>query len=568
MRENEVIGAFRSVSFPVKCVVLMFGLVLCSDLTEAAVLNFSLQRISTSTVNDWMQDACDAQRTGYIPIDPLLPWTFRWTFNGPDANGGLGGHFYNGSREGRTVTGDGKIYVPATSFGVYALTLSSGIVAWHFAGSTVNATPAYDPVTRCVYAGGADGVLYKLNAANGTVEGTYNAGSPINRSILIVSPHVFCVSDNGALHKVHTQTMVREWRYDGGGPIATPPAYSAVRDVIVYVTNDLYVHCVNNADGARRWRVKPTPHTAGFPYEFDGMWPVIADGHGVVFVRMRLEHGAQVEELNLRTNAQIRVWLQNNPAKKNLFALDLDTGAEKFIPAVLYGAVEDNIAPDPRTGHQPYGDIGTVPVIKRFPDGTEVAYQPFRSWDVWESGYTTPWNAHLGEMVLDSTTVPGYVAGDLRYVGMERIGESYIAINDELCPITVAGNTVFHAHWGATESIRITDRSASKGDRLANHFSFVRNPTIIRALAQCNDKNLATRWTTCGLTSATDGRWWGGPGWWVYWNVVEPPGPKTSIPQTYSAGLLPRYAYVNGQYIVIQGNGGDIFVMQHSGVVP
>jgi hypothetical protein len=33
----------------------------------------------------------------------------------------------------------------------------------------------------------------------------------------------------------------------------------------------------------------------------------------------------------------------------------------------------------------------------------------------------------------------------------------------------------------------------------------------------------------------------------------------------YSAGFQARYTYVSGGLIVIQGNGGDLLVLRHSG---
>ncbi len=67
---------------------------------------------------------------------------------------------------------------------------------------------------------------------------------------------------------------------------------------------------------------------------------------------------------------------------------------------------------------------------------------------------------HMGEMVLDDTTVPGLVAGDLRFVDFPN---SYVNITDEQTPFTMAGDTLFHAHWGASDSVKIVDRSAGKG---------------------------------------------------------------------------------------------------------
>ncbi|MBZ0288651.1 MAG: PQQ-binding-like beta-propeller repeat protein, partial [Anaerolineae bacterium] len=305
------------------------------------------QSAAPSVTHEWTQDAHDAQRTGYTLEEPTEPWSLLWTWNGPDSSGGTGGHTYNAPDEARTVTGGSYVYVPAGSKGLYALGKKDGKQGWNITAPAFNATPAYDPSTGYLYAGGADGKLYKIDTRTGTVAGTYTAGNPLNKSVLLVGSFAYVVTDNGQLHKVNTSTMASAWVYASNAAIATPPSYSASRDAIVYATNDLYVHAVNNADGKGKWRVKPTPNTAGFPNEFDGYWPVIAEQHGIVFVRMRINHDAGLwggpgkSGMYPNSNAETRAFLQSKPELKNLFALSLDNGTEAFIPAVGYGGVED-----------------------------------------------------------------------------------------------------------------------------------------------------------------------------------------------------------------------------------
>ncbi|MEP6985370.1 MAG: PQQ-binding-like beta-propeller repeat protein, partial [Chloroflexota bacterium] len=506
---------------------------------------------------EWTQDAHDAQRSGYSAEEPLEPWSLLWTWNGPDANGGTSAHLYNAPREAHTVTGGANIYVPAGSKGIYGLDKRTGKQVWNVASTSFNATPAYDVNSGQVLAGGADGQLYKINAATGSVTATYKAGSPINKSVLIMGAFAYVVTDSGQLHKVNISSMTAAWVYSANAPIATPPSYSASRDAIIYATNDLYVHAVKNTDGTAKWRVKPTPNTAGFPNQFDGYWPVIAEQHGIVFLRMRLDHdkglwgGPGAKGIYPNTNAETRTFLQSNPGLKNLFALSLDTGAEAFVPAVGYGGVENLV------NGVPYLDEGPVPVVKVLPGNIEVAYMVFRN------GQSAPpdgrWDSNMGEMVLDNTTIPGLAAGDLRFVNFSN---STMKVTDEQTPFTMAGDSLFRAHWGASESIRITNRASNLGLTYASPITTTAHPTVVRREQTCANFNAITHLTTCGLTLFSDGRFWTGPGWWVYWNVLDPPTPASSA---YSQGILPRYTYVSDGLIVVEGNGGDLFVMKHSG---
>jgi outer membrane protein assembly factor BamB len=517
--------------------------------------------IRTGSPTEWTQDAHDAQRTGYIAEEPLLPWTLLWTWNGPDESGGIGGHFYDAPREARTITGGNHVYVPAGDNGLYALTKEEGRQAWRITATSFLSAPAYDPATGHLYAGGWDGQLYKIDASTGQILNTYSTGGILNKSVLIVPGFAYVVTQSGDLHKINTASMSGEWVYRAGSDVATPPAYSSIKGLLVYVTADLYVHAVRDADGSSQWRVKPTPHPARSPYTFDGYWPVIAEQHGVVFVRMNLgihamwsgpitgEWGAGVFPM---TNTEIRAFLQgNNGIHKNLFALNLDDGREKFIPAVGYGGVEgwDN--------GETILETGPVPVVKLLPDGSEVAYTHFRN------GQGNPqdgrWDSHMGEMVLDDYTVPGLVAGDMRFVDFH---DAYVIITDEQGPVTMAGNTLFHAHWGASESTLILDRSHLKGLSYSDPISSEKIPTVIRRIQSTPGYNPHTHWTTSGLTLFGDTRFWPPPGWWVYWNVLDPPTPTRSA---YSGGILPRYTYVSDGFVIVEGNGGDLFVLRHSG---
>ncbi len=130
-----------------------------------------IQSVSAANNSDWTQEGHDAQRTGFTLEEPKEPWSLAWTWNGPDSNGGTGGHFYNAPQDARTVTGGGNLYVPAGASGLYALRQSDGGQAWRLTNSAFNATPAYDPAAGYLYAGGADGKLYKIDGVTGNVLG-------------------------------------------------------------------------------------------------------------------------------------------------------------------------------------------------------------------------------------------------------------------------------------------------------------------------------------------------------------------------------------------------------------
>jgi outer membrane protein assembly factor BamB len=506
---------------------------------------------------EWNQDAANPQRTGYIQEEPELPWEFIWSWNGPDERGNAGNHFYDAPPEARTITGGGYVYVPAGAHGVFALFKTDGSPAWNFIEAPVNAAPAYDPNSGMLFIGGGDGTLYQVDSHTGEAVRSYPAESPINKAVLLAEGFVYVLTEIGELHKINKGDLSSEWVYRSGAGASTPPAFSSTARAVVFATDDLYLHAVDSEEGAARWRVNPSPNPARFPFTYEGYWPVISEQHKIVFFRLNLGmdglwSGPKKGQKYPNTNAEIREYLLENPHLKNLFALDIKTGEEKFIPAVGYGGVEMLVGDD-----KPELITGPVPVIKKLPEGREVAYMFFRTG---QSPHPDGrWDSHIGEMVLDDQTIPSLEAGDLRFV---RFSNSYVHIGDEQCPLTMAGDTLFHAHWGASESTRITDRSPELGLIYEDPIRSEANPVIIRRMQACNDFNPGTHWTTCGLTLYDDGRFWNGPGWWVYWDSLDPPTPSR---RAYSEGTLPRYTYVSGGLVIVQGNGGELMVFRHSG---
>jgi outer membrane protein assembly factor BamB len=527
------------------------------ELVEEAISSAALS-YQSSFLTGWHQDAGSPQRTGYTPVQPELPWELAWTWNGPDDQGKPGEHFYDAPAEGRTITGGGYIFAPAGDRGLFAVDMETGREVWNFSDAAVLAAAAYDPASGMVFAGGADGVLYKIRAKDGSISGAYSSGSPVEKALLLSGEHVYAVNQAGELHKVIIPSMQAEWVYQGGAEAAAPPALSHQHGVVVFAAADLSIHAVDASTGEARWKVYPSANPPRYPYTFSGYWPVIAEQSGVVFVRLNLGmdglwSGPGSGQKYPSTNEETRQYLQDNPELKNLFALDLLDGSEKFIPAVGFGGVE-TLTSDGK----PELETGPVPVVRRLENGHEVAYLFFRSGQV--PHLDGRWDSAVGEMVLDDVTIPGMKAGDLRFI---RWSNSYTHITDEQGPLTMAGETLFHSHWGALEQTTLSDRGDEYGHTYDAPIPSRAGPPVIRRMQACPDFDPQTHWTTCGLTLYDDGRYWNGPGWWVYWDVLDPPTPSR---RAYSEGILPRYAYVVDRYVVVQGNGGELLAFRHSGL--
>jgi outer membrane protein assembly factor BamB len=520
----------------------------------------SAGKIEDYSTLEWHQDAHDPARTGYIKEEPTQPWSLLWTWNGPDSQGGTGNHFYDAPPEARPVTGGCCVFAPAGNQGLFALQKNNGHPLWNLNITAFNAAPAYDPETGYLYAGGENGFLYKIDTRSGDIAAQYHVGSALDKALLLADGYLYAVSIDGGLHKIDLEEMTAAWVYSPSSAASTPPAYSSRYGLIIYCTSDLKVHAIDSTDGSVRWVTNPSPHAANVgAYTFAGYWPVVADNTGIVFVRMNLGisalwSGPNEGNVYPDTNRATKQYLEDNPHLQNLYALHLENGEPAFIPAVGYGGVETTEDSSKELAG------GPVPVIRRIEDGSEVAYSFFRSGQ--ENPPDGRWDSHIGEMVLNNHTIPGMEAGDLRFVHFDN---SHTHITDEQCPISMAGGTIFHAHWGASESIRITDRSTELGTTYADPIRSEPHPVIIRRMQACPSYDPVSHWTSCDLILYADGRTWKGPGWWVYWDILDPPTP---LAQAYSEGHLPRYTYVSDGLVVVSGNGGELMVFAHSGGAP
>jgi hypothetical protein len=451
------------------------------------------------------------------------------------------------------------VFAPAGKLGLYALKKTDGSVAWQFQGGTCNATPAYDPAGQSVVVGTDEGELFRLEAATGKVLGRFAAAAPLTKSMLVAGDHAFALTGTGVLQKVALSSMTAVWRYEAEAAAQTLPAFSESRGLIVFCTADLRVHGVNASDGKARWTVKPTPAMPQDGAEFTGGWPVVAERHGIVFVRLGFANidtvlwsGGGPKGKWPESNSAIRERLRAEPKRQTLFALRLDDGTPAFVPAVGPSGVED-LRDDGKPRLRPH----SFPVIKPIGE-SEVAYLQWRNGNTRDPKWDGRWDSHIGEMNLDER--PDIAVGDVRFVQFEE-HDGWARITDESCPLSMAGDTLFYAHWDVSQSARVVDRSPALGLTRTKPITTEPRPPVARHLRLPPERiNAATHWIDGGM-ALMDGRTLRGPGWWVYANELDPPTPARDA---YSEGILPRHTSVADGLIIVQGNGGDLFVLRHS----
>ncbi len=459
---------------------------------------------------EWTQHAHNAQRTNYNPSSVPTPWRWKWVWNGSNASGAIAAGKFGLPRNSQPVTGGGQVYVAAGSRGVYALDTTDGSQVWNRnPGGTINSTPAYDADTQALFVVSTNGSLYKLNASNGAMIDSFDAGASSTLPLppAIAGDRVYFSMGNAA-YAIDKNTMQQVWRYDAGSAVDTPPAYSATRDFVVVATRDLYVHAIRNSNGSRAWRTKTTVLTGGDPRGSDNNdlaevshgWPVIAEQSGVVLVKLRLDWQTLWHWNPWPTNnAAMRTNLTTTPDEQALLALDLDDGSTAFVPNIGHGGFGDG----------DYMPMGPQPVVKRFADGSEVAYVVMRGAPCLNSPCDGRWDSRLGELMLDDNSISGMSAGYVRFM------DNTFFPTDEQANLSMAGDQIFGGHWMFGIAHQITDRSASRGASGNNPITTADLPHIITSSTSCGFST--SHYCPNGLTQDGDARTIPG-GFYIYYN--------------------------------------------------
>jgi hypothetical protein len=206
--------------------------------------------------------------------------------------------------------------------------------------------------------------------------------------------------------------------------------------------------------------------------------------------------------------------------------------------------------------------IGPAPVVADLDDGSEVVYIVWRA--AGNMRGSTFWNYDGGvcEMVLDDTTAPGFSGGDCRYVEFATWQDGPI-LADAIGNLAVAGreNPVIHYYgWLAHIPWRITDRSPDRGASWDTRILAERLPGVLNRIEDgwC-EKDTDTHSCAWGLQAYCDGFYLPGSGWWVFWDVTDPPYECFSA---YSDGYKSRYTIIHNGTIYYQTNGGTIIAVR------
>lgn len=209
----------------------------------------------------------------------------------------------------QAVVGGGAVYVGCKNGRMFALDAMTGDVRWTYqAGGPILHTAGY--ANGKVLFACMDGLVYALDAADGKEAWTTESGRRygFETAVLLAEDKVFAVDCGGRLFALARADGRKLWHYDAGAPVSQSPAWNAAR--VYFASEDMHVHAVRAADGARLWR---SAKLGGLSFRY--FHPVVVDGKVIVRSMACGPHLAD----------------HTQPALRALFALDEQTGEEAIV---------------------------------------------------------------------------------------------------------------------------------------------------------------------------------------------------------------------------------------------
>jgi hypothetical protein len=201
------------------------------------------------------------------------------------------------------------------------------------------------------------------------------------------------------------------------------------------------------------------------------------------------------------------------------------------------------------------GDFESVPpqaVVKQLAGGGEVAYLLWRNEQSCPNGQSCDPrdDTALGEMDLST--------GNIRFIQDHKNGGSMRFPTDEQSPLSIAGNTLLHAHWMTLGAIRITDRSANLGTSYDDPIRSEELMPVLNTLAAgtCPSRDSARHYCPQGMTAPDDG-YLNDPGFYLYYynDRVYDMFWTTPVRNAIISDSTIYWRSVDGAIVAVQTNG-------------
>ncbi|MCY3020778.1 MAG: PQQ-binding-like beta-propeller repeat protein [Planctomycetota bacterium] len=275
--------------------------------------------------SDWPQLQNGPQRLGYAADKIDAPFKNAW------ARGFSPERLHP---QAQPVVADGRLFIGTEMANFYALDAKTGKQLWqHTAGGPILHTAGI--AGGKVFYGCLDGTVQALNAADGTPAWKFESGlrTGFSTAVLLAEGNVFIANRGGRYYALSQKDGSVVWQRDLGVPVLMSSACD--KGKVFFGAMDMRVYALDSKSGNVLWQSDPLPGAA-----FKDYCPVVYKD--VLLVRpMKVSGGAggpaiewfsgPLPESEFAKQDALLKTFEKQPASKNLFVLDPNTGKEAFV---------------------------------------------------------------------------------------------------------------------------------------------------------------------------------------------------------------------------------------------
>lgn len=414
--------------------------------------------VASAAGGSWPQYAHDPGRSGATTEEVRPPFERKWYRLFADA----------GLQSGvQPVIARGTLFIGTLRGTLHAIDAETGNDIWTYktGGPILHAAAVYEGM---VFVGSADGRMYALNATDGTLCWRTATGAAIWNAPAVSDNRVYFGGRDGFVYALDAVLGSVRWKADAGAPILNSPALDLARGKLYIGSEDMRVRAFNLTDGQEAWRSEVLPGVS-----FRGYHPVVAPDGAVMittqpilgydrFQELLLDMVKRVfgdfaswrhkkdendrlraENFRLMQNPEtypaqlrfLRQRLADNPFYQTFFALDPETGRQRFVAPVV--ASESMNGP------------GAPPIVA--PDGKVIVkyqallrsryehYSPFMN-----VGYLDTQTGNIVP-IMDQDRIYGW-------------HDSLLLVHDEQCQLSVGGAILFNTHQDNVNALDLQTR--------------------------------------------------------------------------------------------------------------
>jgi len=282
----------------------------------------------------WHQVQRDAGHSGYVSQTVTAPYTVLWSRDTAPVSSRV-----------QPIVALGLVILPSNDGSLDALRCDDGDLAWSFetGGPLVNSA-AY--ANGRVFVGSTDHSVFSVNIGSGSLDWAYETGGSVKAAPVVAEGLVFIGASDGCMYALDQTTGDPVWTTCIGAPIVDTAAYDNGR--VFFGGMDSVGYALDAGTGSINWSV-PIPGQG-----FRDRWTVAGNGH-VFFTPMiwgshhgPLNAGTSLFHVDAVPTIYDQPWavqrqaildhLVAAPFFQPLVVLEQTTGAEAFVPPVLYAS--------------------------------------------------------------------------------------------------------------------------------------------------------------------------------------------------------------------------------------